>query len=90
MPSDKKQEHLASLIISIIILIIVIILIIIVCYNWNISNGTNANDQLLIKNPQVLAAAAIYNKKKSVYKSQYSNIPIFQYSNIPIFQYSNM
>jgi hypothetical protein len=56
MPSDKKQEHLASLIISIIILIIVIILIIIVCCGYT-NNNTNQPSPY-IQNPGAAVAAA--------------------------------
>jgi hypothetical protein len=59
MPSDPKPGQLASLIISIIILIVVIMLIIVICVNWY--NSKNAN-QPLVKNPQAIAAAYMYNK----------------------------
>ena len=74
--SNYKQGALASLIISIIIFIIVFILIIAVSYNWRVnnnsnngnnnnsnnnSNNSNNNSNQLI-NPQLLAAAAMYNK----------------------------
>ena len=61
--SNYKQGALASLIISIIIFVIVFILIIAVSYNWRANYYNNSNQ---LTSPQLLAAAAMYNKNHFV------------------------